>query len=101
MLIKKIFVLISGSLLLSGVSFSQKKLQPDSLYVLSFAALPETMFHQIIDTTDKTKMSFYLPANYSKKRKFPLLLWINGATGGPGTDIDYARKLVHLSLIHI
>ena len=92
----KHFLLIAVLLCSFRSGYSQSPLlKADSLYVMLFPDLPETMFHQIIDSTAKTKMSYYLPKNYNREKKYPLLLWLNGSTGGPGTDIGYARNLTH------
>ena len=85
-MIKKLLILLF--LCVSVTSYSQKVIQPDTVITLQFSNLPKTMFYKIFNEGSVPAASVYLPTDYSPDKTFPFILFINGATGGSGKNIN-------------
>jgi dienelactone hydrolase len=68
-------------------------LRPGQSFTLQFPDLPPT-FDELVDPKGiKPQMTVFLPKNYDPARKHPLLIFLNGGTGGRGTNPGVARAL--------
>ena len=69
------------------------ELKPGSLFTVQFPEMPPT-FYDVFEKKDvKAQMTIFLPTNYDPTRKHPLLLFLDGWDGGPGTNLGFARAL--------
>ena len=67
--------------------------QPDSTIVLTFKNLPPTLFNQVTESSKPAQAAVYFPENYTIEEKFPLLIWLGGGNGGPGTNLKTAKSI--------
>lgn len=67
--------------------------QPDSTVILTFDELPPTLFSQAVERNKPTQAAVYFPENYTREKKFPLLIWLGGGNGGPGTNLKTAKSI--------
>jgi len=69
------------------------KLAPSIKFTVVFPELPPTFYR--LDTGEKipTQMTVFLPANYDRNRKHPLLIFLDGGNGGGATNPKVARAL--------
>ncbi len=67
---------------------------PGNTFTLEFPNMPPTMAN-LLDSKDTIKpcMTVFLPTNYTAKTKYPLLIYLNGGSGGNGKDPGVARKI--------
>ena len=66
---------------------------PGKTYAMEFPELPITFYALARDTALTTRMSVYLPENYSTNRDFPLMLWLNGGDGGTGNLLNRPKEI--------
>ena len=87
---------------------AQPSLRPGQSFTLQFPDLPPT-YEELADPKGiKPQMTVFLPRNYDPARKHPLLIFLNGGTGGRGGNPGVARALteetdficVNLPLFH-
>jgi predicted esterase len=87
---------------------TKPSLQPGRSFTLQFSDLPPT-FEELADAKSiKPQMTVFLPKNYAPARRYPLLIFLNGYTGGRGGNPGVARALteetdficVNLPLFH-
>lgn len=72
----------------------QPALRPGQSFSLQFPDLPPT-FDELVESKGiKPQMTVFLPRNYALDRKHPLLVFLNGGTGGRGDNPGIARALV-------
>lgn len=72
----------------------QSPLRPGQVFSLQFPDLPAT-FDELVEAKGiKPQMTVFLPSNYAPDRKHPLLVFLNGGTGGRGDNPGIARALV-------
>jgi len=69
------------------------KLAPGALFSLEFPDMPPTFANLSDPPGNKTMMTVFLPRNYETSRKHPLLIFLNGGTGGRAANPAVARKL--------
>jgi dienelactone hydrolase len=69
------------------------KLAPGSSFTLSFPELPPTFADLLDHNGVKPMMTVFLPTNYDPARKHPLLVFLQGGSGGTGGNAQVARKL--------
>ncbi len=67
--------------------------QPDSTVILTFDNLPPTLFSQAVESNKPTQAAVYFPENYTKAKNFPLLIWLGGGNGGPGTNLKTPKSI--------
>jgi hypothetical protein len=69
------------------------ELVPGKTFTIRFPDLPPTFYR--LDTEEKipTQMTVFLPANYDRNRKHPLLIFLEGGNGGGATNPKVARAL--------
>jgi len=72
---------------------SPPKLAPSSKFTIVFPDLPPTFYR--LDTGEKipTQMTIFLPTNYGRNRKHPLIIFLEGGNGGGATNPKVARAL--------
>jgi predicted esterase len=66
---------------------------PGKTYTLEFPELPPPFIALALDTTVVTRMSVYLPENYSADHDYPLMLWCNGGDGGTGNLLKRPKEI--------
>lgn len=68
-------------------------LAPGSTFTIVFPDMPPTFYR--LDTGQKipTQMTVFLPTNYDRNRKHPLLIFLEGGNGGGATNPKVARAL--------
>jgi hypothetical protein len=72
----------------------QPALRPGQSFSLQFPDLPAT-FDELVEAKGiKPQMTVFLPRNYAPDHKHPLLVFLNGGTGGRGDNPGIARALV-------
>jgi len=88
---KKVFILIFsllwGSRLLASVDSKS-----DTTLVFSFPELPQTLYFKVKAEFPVTMASVYLPVDFNAAKKYPLILWIDGGTGGAGDLAKYGPE---------
>lgn len=69
------------------------ELVPGQTFTIRFPDLPPTFYR--LDTEEKipTQMSVFLPANFDRNRKHPLLIFLEGGNGGGATNPKVPRAL--------
>ncbi|MEN9677759.1 MAG: hypothetical protein RIS76_3655 [Verrucomicrobiota bacterium] len=69
------------------------RLVPGQTFSIRFPDLPPTFYR--LDTEEKipTQMTVFLPTNYDRARKHPLLVFLEGGNGGGATNPKVARAL--------
>lgn len=67
----------------------------DATVVFEFSRLPDTLHTRILNECHVPAASVYFPKNYSMRRKYPLLLFMGGGSGGPGRNPAFAREIVN------
>ena len=68
-------------------------LTPGSTFTTTFTDMPPTFFDLNEKKDVKAQMTVFLPRNYDPGRKHPLLIFLNGGDGGPGSNLGVARSL--------
>ena len=71
----------------------QPPLRPRQIFSLQFPDLPATFDEQVEAKGINPQMTVFLPSNYAPDRKHPLLIFLNGGTGGRGDNPGIARAL--------
>lgn len=69
------------------------KLVPGSTFAVAFPGMPATFYALEQKKELKAQMTVFLPANYDRGRKHPLLIFLNGGDGGTGANPGVARAL--------
>ncbi|HLJ53845.1 MAG TPA: hypothetical protein VKT77_02345 [Chthonomonadaceae bacterium] len=69
------------------------ELAPGSSFSIGFPEMPPTLY--ALDTREvrKAQMTVYLPRNYDRSRRFPLLIFLSGGNGGGGGNPGVARGI--------
>lgn len=70
------------------------QLAPGAQFTIEFPDMPPTMSNVFVPS-DKTKpsMTVFLPVNYNATTQHPLLVFLEGGSGGYGNEVRIARKL--------
>lgn len=77
----------------SHAADTPRALTPDSSFTINFPDLPPT-FHAVASKQSvPAKMTVYLPRNYDRAKKHPLLVFLSGGDGGDGTALSVARDI--------
>jgi dienelactone hydrolase len=67
---------------------------PGHTFTLEFPNMPPTMANLLApQNTAKPSMTVFLPTNYTASSKYPLLIYLNGGSGGNGKNPGVARKI--------
>jgi predicted peptidase len=69
------------------------KLVPGSVITITFPEMPTTFYDLSQKKDVKAQMTVFLPTNYSRDRKHPLLVFLDGGDGGMGLNPRVARAL--------
>jgi hypothetical protein len=69
------------------------ELMPGSTFTIEFPALPPTFADLMDHNGVKPRMTVFLPFNYDPHGKHPLLIFLNGGSGGTGGNPGVARSL--------
>ena len=69
-------------------------LKPGTTFRLSFPELPISLFANQTNPKIKTGVSVQLPKNYSRKKKFPLCVYLDGGLGGNGENTALPREFM-------
>ena len=69
------------------------QIKPGGTFTIRFPDMPPTLADLLDHNGVKPMMTVSLPANYDPARKHPLLIFLNGGTGGTGGNASIARKL--------
>lgn len=85
-----LFILILQVLKASANSTVQ---HPDSTMTLTFENLPPTLFNQVVESDKPAQATVWYTANYTLDKKFPLLIWLGGGNGGPGTNLKIPKSI--------
>ena len=99
LLIVLISLIVSSSVSNAGdMKVSDKKatptLAPGGLFSIEFPEMPPTFFSKYANGKDATpRMSVFLPKNYDQKKKFPLLVYLDGGNGGDASNPKVARDI--------
>ena len=68
-------------------------LSPGSRCIITFTDLPPT-FHSLAKKREApARMAIYLPRNYDRSKKHPLLVFLNGGDGGDGSALGVAQGI--------
>ena len=67
--------------------------KPGSTFTIKFPDMPATFADLLDHNGVEPMMTVFLPADYDPGRKYPLLMFLNGGTGGTGGDASLARNL--------
>jgi predicted esterase len=71
------------------------KLEPDATVRLEYPDLPDTLETLATGERQPARLTFTLPTNYSRDRKFPVFLFLDGDKGGRGDGLPIpGRKVV-------
>ena len=62
------------------------KLAPSSKFTIVFPDLPPTFYRLDKEEKIPTQMTIFLPTNYDRNRKHPLLIFLEGGNGGGATN---------------
>jgi hypothetical protein len=95
---KRVALLIFSDLLLALLTVLHAaepagKPAPGSSFTVTFPEMPAT-FYDLEQKKDlKAQMTVFLPTNYDRGRKQPLLIFLNGGDGGTGSNPGVARAL--------
>ena len=69
------------------------EIKPGNTFTIKFPDMPPT-FYSIHEGKDvQAQMTVFLPANYDLDQEFPLLIFLGGGNGGPGSNPGVARSL--------
>jgi hypothetical protein len=69
------------------------EIKPGSTFTIKFPDMPPT-FYSLSEGKDvKAQMTVILPSNYDPDQKCPLLIFLGGGDGGPGSSPGVARSL--------
>ncbi len=69
------------------------KLTPGSSFAVAFPEMPATFYDLEQKKDQKAQMTVFLPTNYERDRKHPLLIVLSGGDGGTGANPGVARAL--------
>lgn len=69
------------------------QLRPGATFSVRFPELPPNLADMMRNRKDKPMMTVFLPTNYDRQRRHPLLIFLGGGTGGLGGNPEIARKL--------
>jgi hypothetical protein len=70
------------------------KLEPNARFYFEFPDLPDTLATKATGNKQPPRLTARLPANYSRERKFPLFVFLNGGDGGRGDSLPLDRTVV-------
>ena len=68
-------------------------LTPGSTFFVQFPEMPPTYWALQSHKTDPAQMGIALPRNYTPSGKFPLLIFLNGGSGGNGVGLGVIRTI--------
>lgn len=88
---KKHIILLLLFFVTNSIVFGQK---PDTILTFKFPTLPETNYYVVTGKLPTPMCSVYLPENYDEIKKIPVLLWIDGGTGGAGDCVKFVKEKV-------
>ncbi len=88
---KKHFILWFLFFVTNSIVFGQK---PDTILFFKFPTLPKTNYYIATGKLPTPMCSVYLPENYNEIKKIPVLLWIDGGTGGAGDCVKFVKEKV-------
>lgn len=88
---KKHFILSFLFFVTNSIVFGQK---PDTILIFKFPTLPKTNYCVATGKLPTPMCSVYLPENYDEIKKIPVLLWIDGGTGGAGDCVKFVKEKV-------
>jgi len=85
---------LTGSLTIAAhAADDPPQLTPDSSFSIAFPDMPPT-FHALVTKKDvPARLTIYLPRNYDRAKKHPLLVYLNGGDGGDGNTLGVARGI--------
>ena len=69
------------------------QLAPGSSFAVTFPEMPATFYALEQKKALQAQMTVFLPTNYDRGRKHPLLIFLNGGDGGTGANPGVARAL--------
>jgi predicted peptidase len=70
-----------------------EKLVPGGTITIPFPDMPPSFSAQVQKQNIKPQITIFIPSNYQRDRKYPLLIFLNGADGGNGVNPGVARAL--------
>ena len=70
------------------------RVAPGNTFTIEFPNMPPTMAKLLApQNTAKPSITVFLPTNYTARTKYPLLIYLNGGSGGNGKNPGVARKI--------
>lgn len=90
MKIIRLFVFVAFSVFVSGVVWGIK---PDTTLFFYFPDLPETNYFRATAKFPTTLCSVYVPKDFCENKTIPVVLWIEGGTGGSGDHIEIVKEI--------
>jgi hypothetical protein len=72
---------------------SEPRMEPGTSFTVPFPEMPPTFFAASEKKDVKAQMTVFLPTNYDRRRKLPLLIFLGGGDGGSGGNPGVARAL--------
>ena len=88
---KKHFILWFLFFVTNSIVFGQK---PDTILFFKFPTLTKTNYYIATGKQPTPMCSVYLPESYNEIKKIPVLLWIDGGTGGAGDCVKFVKEKV-------
>ena len=70
-----------------------KDFDPNETVIIEFRELPVTLYNMVKETNEPTKAAVFFPENYKTEKDFPLLIWLGGGNGGPGTNLKIPKSI--------
>jgi hypothetical protein len=70
-----------------------EKLVPGGTITIPFPDMPPSFNAQVQKQNAKPQITVFIPSNYQRDRKYPLLIFLNGGDGGNGVNLGVARAL--------
>jgi predicted peptidase len=90
---KKIAILASDMAGEVAVREANSEIKRGSTFTIEFPDMPPTFYSMHAGKDVKAQMTVFLPSNYNREQKFPLLIFLSGGDGGPGSNPGVARSL--------
>jgi predicted peptidase len=87
------FFLIAGVLQSLSAAELAPVLAPGSTVTVAFPEMPPTFYAVFQKKEVKVQMTLFLPFDYARDKKFPLLIFLGGWDGGAGGNPGVARSL--------
>lgn len=91
------WLLVAAGVVLAIASAAEEKAQekqvplmPSAVLRFELPELPPTLHKMATKEDVPPRITVQLPANYSADRKFPLFVFLNGGSGGPGSNVGPA-----------